>query len=214
MTFAILLFFVNVLWSIRNGKRSGPNPWGARTLEWQIPSPPNYYNFKHIPTVYGSAVRLLAAAAVQGARGRAHRFAAAGRGRSALMSVASLAQDAHGEADQLYIETRELRLQGFLLFLISDCVLFSSFIFAYLYMRNSGQGWPPPGIQRLDVRFRRVELGRALRIRRHDALRARELQARALDAVYVVLARDDRARRRVSSAVRPTSTRISSTAST
>ena len=29
MTFAILLFFVNVLWSIRNGKRAGPNP-GAR----------------------------------------------------------------------------------------------------------------------------------------------------------------------------------------
>jgi cytochrome c oxidase subunit 3 len=44
-------------------------------------------------------------------------------------------------------------LQGFLLFLIADCVLFSSFIFAYLYMRNSGQGWPPPGIQRLDVAF-------------------------------------------------------------
>ncbi len=53
MTFAILLFFINVLYSIRNGKKSGPNPWGARTLEWQIPSPPHYYNFKHIPTVYG-----------------------------------------------------------------------------------------------------------------------------------------------------------------
>jgi cytochrome c oxidase subunit 3 len=69
------------------------------------------------------------------------------------MAVASLAHDAHGDADQLYIETRELRLQGFLLFLVSDCVLFSSFIFAYLYLRNSGQGWPPPGIHRLDVAF-------------------------------------------------------------
>jgi cytochrome c oxidase subunit III len=59
----------------------------------------------------------------------------------------------HPGADQLYIETRALRLQGFLLFLISDCILFSSFIFAYLYMRNSGQGWPPPGIQHLDVAF-------------------------------------------------------------
>jgi cytochrome c oxidase subunit 1 len=53
MTFSILLFFINVLWSIRNGKKSGPNPWGGRTLEWLIPSPPHYYNFKHIPTVYG-----------------------------------------------------------------------------------------------------------------------------------------------------------------
>ena len=58
--------------------------------------------------------------------------------------------------DQLYAETRDLRLQGFLLFLISDCVLFSSFIFAYFYMRNSGQGWPPPGIHRLDVAFAAV----------------------------------------------------------
>ncbi len=53
MGIAILVFFVNVLWSIRNGKKSGPNPWGGRTLEWMIPSPPHYYNFKHIPTVYG-----------------------------------------------------------------------------------------------------------------------------------------------------------------
>ncbi len=53
MTFSILLFFINIVWSLRNGKRSGPNPWGGRTLEWQIPSPPHYYNFKHIPTVYG-----------------------------------------------------------------------------------------------------------------------------------------------------------------
>ena len=68
------------------------------------------------------------------------------------MAVATLDHHA-GEVDQLYVETRDLRVQGFLLFLISDCVLFSSFIFAYLYMRNSGQGWPPPGVHRLDVAF-------------------------------------------------------------
>jgi cytochrome c oxidase subunit 3 len=55
------------------------------------------------------------------------------------------------EADQLYVETRELRVQGFLLFMVSDLVLFSSFIFAYLYLRNSGQGWPPPGGPKLDL---------------------------------------------------------------
>ncbi len=53
MTLGILLFFVNVIYSLRAGKKAGPNPWGARTLEWQIPSPPHYYNFKHIPSVYG-----------------------------------------------------------------------------------------------------------------------------------------------------------------
>ncbi len=46
-----------------------------------------------------------------------------------------------------------MRVQGFLLFLVSDVVLFASFIFAYLYLRNSGQGWPPAGISRLDVAF-------------------------------------------------------------
>jgi cytochrome c oxidase subunit III len=62
------------------------------------------------------------------------------------VAVVSVAHE--GQADQLYVETRALRLQGFLLFLVSDIVLFSSFIFAYLYMRNSGQVWPPPGVIR------------------------------------------------------------------
>jgi cytochrome c oxidase subunit 1 len=53
MTLSILIFFINMLYSIRRGKPAGHNPWGARTLEWQIPSPPPYYNFKHIPSVFG-----------------------------------------------------------------------------------------------------------------------------------------------------------------
>ena len=53
MGISILLFFINVIYSARAGKKSGPNPWGGRTLEWMIPSPPHYYNFKRIPTVYG-----------------------------------------------------------------------------------------------------------------------------------------------------------------
>jgi cytochrome c oxidase subunit 3 len=57
----------------------------------------------------------------------------------------------HGQDDQLYAETRELRVQGFLFFMVSDLALFSSFIFAYLYLRNSGQGWPPPGAPKLDL---------------------------------------------------------------
>ena len=52
MTAGILIFFINALWSIKHGKRAGNNPWGARTLEWQIPAPPPYYNFKQIPAVF------------------------------------------------------------------------------------------------------------------------------------------------------------------
>jgi cytochrome c oxidase subunit III len=75
----------------------------------------------------------------------------------AVVSIPVISHDPHDvSADQLYNDIRDLRLQGFLLFLVSDCVLFSSFIFAYLYMRNSGQGWPPPGIKHLDVAFAAV----------------------------------------------------------
>ena len=47
----VLLFFINATVSIRKGRPSGRNPWGAPTLEWSIPSPPPPYNFAVIPVV-------------------------------------------------------------------------------------------------------------------------------------------------------------------
>jgi len=49
---SFLLLIVNMFWSKRSGPVAGPNPWGARTLEWMIPSPPPYYNFREVPEVY------------------------------------------------------------------------------------------------------------------------------------------------------------------
>ena len=46
-----LLFMLNVLWTSRNGRRVGANPWGGATLEWHMSSPPPVYNFAIIPTV-------------------------------------------------------------------------------------------------------------------------------------------------------------------
>jgi cytochrome c oxidase subunit 1 len=48
---SMLIFAYNALRSAKRGEIAGPNPWGARTLEWMIPSPPPYYNFEHIPVV-------------------------------------------------------------------------------------------------------------------------------------------------------------------
>jgi len=48
---SMLIFAYNALRSARRGKPAGPNPWGGRTLEWMIPSPPPYYNFKELPVV-------------------------------------------------------------------------------------------------------------------------------------------------------------------
>jgi cytochrome c oxidase subunit 1 len=52
--FAQLVFLFNLIWSIRNGKESGPNPWRATSLEWQTAeTPPGHGNFgKELPIVY------------------------------------------------------------------------------------------------------------------------------------------------------------------
>ena len=48
---AVLCFVVNLLWSIRHGKRAGDDPWDAWTLEWATTSPPAEYNFETLPEV-------------------------------------------------------------------------------------------------------------------------------------------------------------------
>ncbi|PKB68440.1 MAG: cytochrome c oxidase subunit I [SAR202 cluster bacterium Io17-Chloro-G3] len=48
---AIIIFIVNVYFSLRRGEISPSDPWDGRTLEWSIPSPPPEYNFAHIPVV-------------------------------------------------------------------------------------------------------------------------------------------------------------------
>lgn len=47
----VLLFFVNVIRSLKFGAPSGSNPWDGPTLEWSVPSPPPPYNFAVIPTI-------------------------------------------------------------------------------------------------------------------------------------------------------------------
>jgi cytochrome c oxidase subunit I+III len=47
----VMLLLVNVALSLKRGRPSGPNPWGAPTLEWSVPSPPPPYNFAVIPMV-------------------------------------------------------------------------------------------------------------------------------------------------------------------
>jgi cytochrome c oxidase subunit 1 len=70
---SMLLFAYNLWSSFRNGKIAGPNPWGARTLEWMISSPPPYYNFKKIPAVlatpydFGNPLPYLGLDAAEGA---------------------------------------------------------------------------------------------------------------------------------------------------
>ncbi len=46
-----LVFIVNLVYSWRNGKPAGDNPWEAWTLEWATTSPPPHYNFDQLPPI-------------------------------------------------------------------------------------------------------------------------------------------------------------------
>ena len=47
-----ILFFINVIWSLRRGEKAPGNPWGATTLEWQTPqTPPGHGNWGPQPPV-------------------------------------------------------------------------------------------------------------------------------------------------------------------
>ena len=47
----LLVFFWNVIVSLRKGKPAGDNPWEAWTLEWATRSPPPVENFDRVPPV-------------------------------------------------------------------------------------------------------------------------------------------------------------------
>ncbi len=50
---SFLVFLYNMVVSWRHGPRADANPWRARTLEWQVSSPPPVFNFDEIPIVVG-----------------------------------------------------------------------------------------------------------------------------------------------------------------
>lgn len=45
----IAVMFVNLLISLKTGKKAPKNPWGASTLEWETQSPPVHENFEEEP---------------------------------------------------------------------------------------------------------------------------------------------------------------------
>ena len=51
LAIGVLLTVLNVVLSLKNGRRAGNDPWKGNTLEWFTPSPPPPHNFDVIPVV-------------------------------------------------------------------------------------------------------------------------------------------------------------------
>jgi len=53
MAVGMLIFFVNLAWSLAAGRKAAANPWGegATTLEWTLSSPPPYHQFEELPKI-------------------------------------------------------------------------------------------------------------------------------------------------------------------
>ncbi len=49
-----IFFLINLVWSIKKGKKASRNPWNSTTLEWAAPSPPGHGNFDGPIAVYGN----------------------------------------------------------------------------------------------------------------------------------------------------------------
>lgn len=48
---SMLVFFYNIIYSVRNGEIAPPNPWNADTLEWATATPAPQYGFRTLPII-------------------------------------------------------------------------------------------------------------------------------------------------------------------
>jgi cytochrome c oxidase subunit 1 len=51
---SIIVFLYNMITSWVRGRRAEANPWRSMTLEWQVSSPPPFFNFDELPQVVGN----------------------------------------------------------------------------------------------------------------------------------------------------------------
>src|SRR5690625_103340 len=54
MSFGVIVFLINIVYTAVKGEQASADPWDGRTLEWATESsPPPYYNFKQLPLTRG-----------------------------------------------------------------------------------------------------------------------------------------------------------------
>lgn len=47
----LMVIVINLFASLKHGAKAVANPWGGKTLEWTIASPPSTENFEEIPVI-------------------------------------------------------------------------------------------------------------------------------------------------------------------
>jgi len=98
---AFLIFFINLVRSVRRAEMAPPDPWDGRTLEWSVASPPPAYNFAAIPTARSRDTFWVEKYGRAGSRGVA-LFAAGGAARAPARPPAAPAEPIHLPAPSLY----------------------------------------------------------------------------------------------------------------
>lgn len=53
MAAGAIVFVINIIYTAVKGEKAPQDPWNGRTLEWAVPSPTPFYNFKQLPLVRG-----------------------------------------------------------------------------------------------------------------------------------------------------------------
>jgi cytochrome c oxidase subunit 1 len=51
LALGLIILVINLFISLRRGARAPANPWGGKTLEWKVPSPPPLENFDEVPVI-------------------------------------------------------------------------------------------------------------------------------------------------------------------
>lgn len=126
LVFSQFLFFLNFFLSLFFGRKALPNPWESANVAWATASPPTWHNFEKEPLIYGGP----------------HEY-----GVEAAGARDFFAQDvAHDrpEPGRDFSEWISITKLGIWVFLVSEIMLFGSFIGSYLVLRLGSSGWPDP----------------------------------------------------------------------
>ena len=165
---SILIFLINFVMSMLFWREPEVgNPWRARSLEWQVSTPPPPENFKRVPVILsgpydygvqgraaGGRPRPAARRHRRGLRGRARRGGVTMTDMTASPAPASQEAALAAEDEGFYHESAlNAAWTGSRLAIGGLAFLFGSFVFAYFYLRSldsegrwQGSGFTHPSL--------------------------------------------------------------------